>query len=175
MRVLSEPGSAAADYPLRSPNARIFNPSWQRAGHKPTLWGAQKAERSHILIPIAKGRGSGERPATDDFADPAQDRLRQLRDRRFPLHGAEASVAILLHGLQHPLIGPLHQPALQLSFCPLHPLIGPQSVAASRHLLTRRFEGDFHHPHNDRGKKARSEPGRGFLDEAEIAPATPCG
>ena len=96
MRVLSEPGSAAADYPLRSPNARIFNPSWQRAGHKPTLWGAQKAERSHIFIPIAKGRGSGERPATDDFADPAQDRLRQLRDRRFPLHGAEASVAILL-------------------------------------------------------------------------------
>ena len=58
--------------------------------------GAQKAERSHILIPIAKGRGSGERPATDDFADPAQDRLRQLRDRRFPLHGAGASVAILL-------------------------------------------------------------------------------
>src|SRR5438105_5063914 len=103
----------------------------------------QKAERSHILVPISKGRGPGERPAANNPADPPQDRLRQFRDRGLCLHCAQAPVSVLLHGPQHSLVGLLDQPAFELGLRPLHPLVGPQAVPASRQLLARGFESDL--------------------------------
>ena len=123
---------------------------------------AQETERSDILKPIPKWGRSRERPAADDPTYPSQHRLRQLRNRRLRLQGAQSAILGFLHRAQHSVIGLLDQPTFQFGPRPFHSLVSAQIVPAPRHVLTRRLKSDFSHTGDDRGKAALTEPPGGL-------------